>query len=126
MSQYQGSDWVKRSLKKSMSPLGIQVADLLGDVFLGIYHLDYMALKRVNWDDDCISFVLSYHTLSTVDSNELTKLVVLCHDRALRMDIKSVAPKRLELTFHQRVRDGDFYHTCPTIEEHINKIRASL
>ncbi len=127
MSQYQGAEWIKRSLKKTMSPLGIQVADLLGDVFLGIYHLDYKALERVNWDnDDYIIFVLSYHSLSTVDSNELTKLVVFCHDRALRMDIKSVAPKRLELLFHQRVREGDFYHVCPTIEEHINKIRESL
>lgn len=124
MSQYAGSNWIKRSLKKELSPLGENVADLLGDVFAGIYHLDYKALERVNWDDpDVILFTLSYHSMSTVDSDELTRLVILSHDRKLRLEIRAVAPKRLELVFHQRVREGVFYHMCPTIEEHLNTIR---
>ncbi len=124
MGEYAGSDWIKTSLKKQMSPLGEKVADLLGDVFYGIYHLDHRALDRVNWDDDVyVEYIMSYKSLSTVDFDELTRLVVLAHDAALRLDIRSVAPKRMALLFHQRTREGDVCHRCPTMEDHIALIR---
>uniref|UniRef100_A0A6M3JME5 Uncharacterized protein n=1 Tax=viral metagenome TaxID=1070528 RepID=A0A6M3JME5_9ZZZZ len=125
MSKYAGSEWIKVSLKKKVSPLGENVADLLGDVFFGIYHLSTPALCRVEWDDiEVILLTVSYKPMATVDGDELTRLVVGCHDRMLRMDMKAVAPNRLRLMFHQRQRDGDFYHRCPTMEAHLEQIRA--
>lgn len=125
--KFKGADWIKESLKKEMSPIGENVADLLGEVYAGIYHLDHRSLDRVHWDDPYfIRIIISYRGLSTVDSNQLTALVVRAHDRMLRMDLSSVAPHRLELIFHQRSREGDFYHRCPTIEEHIKLIRESV
>jgi hypothetical protein len=108
-----------------MSPLGESVADLLGDVWRGIYHLDTPALQRVDWMDDySIRFILSYRNLATWDGQELTMLVVLSHDRLLRLDIDAVAPHRIELLFHQRKEwNGDISEGMPTVEQHIGMIR---
>lgn len=120
-----GSSWIKSSLKiKDMSPLGEAVADLLGDVWSGIYHLDSKKLRRVDWSDaHCVSVQIYYQQLSTFDSSALTWLVVLCHDRCLRMSIDAVTVKTLQLTFHQRQRDGGISERMPTIEDHIASIR---
>ena len=120
-----GSEWVKKSIKPSnISPLGISVADLLGEVFDGIYHLERDALQRVDWDEDqYIAIRLSYMNLSTFDLPHLTRLVVLSHDRCLRMSISAVGHNILELIFHQRQRLGRISERMPTIEEHIAHIR---
>lgn len=124
--QYAGAGWVKAALKvDDMSPLGETVADLLGDVFLGVYHLDRKRLAKVDWGNDChIEFVYRGH-LATVDDSMLTVLVVLAHDRMLRVAVEGKANGYLELTFHQRKnRDGQYHERHPFIEQHIAKIRA--
>jgi len=42
---YAGASWIKSSLKKEMSPLGEAVANLLGRVSRGIYHLKTSSLE---------------------------------------------------------------------------------
>lgn len=124
MSEYAGSEWVKASLNKEMSPLGEVVADLLGSVWQGIYHIDESALNKVEWDDPYHVAIVVYGDLATVDFNRLTSLVVLAHDAMLRVSIEGCGPNYMRLRFHQRkVRDGSLSERCPTIEDHINQIR---
>lgn len=124
---YRGADWIKSALKvKEMSPLGEAVADLLGDMFFGIYHLDEKALRRVDWGNTHhIEFSLGWRSLATVDDNLLTVLVVLAHDRMLRVSIEASTHRYLRLLFHQRtVREGNLYERCPTLEDHVAQIRG--
>ena len=123
--EYAGADWINKSLLHGenviISDLGRDVADLLGEVFKGIYHLDFRALHRVNWADDyVICFVLSYTPLATYDFNLLTMLVFLCHHMAIRLEIYPVAPGRLEMQFHRRNRTGDQYHRHPRLQEAVD------
>ncbi len=122
---YAGSDWIAKDLHIEPSPLGKKVADLLGDVFFGIYHINLSLLRKANWTNkDWITIVL-YGSLTTVDSDELTRLVVLAHDKMLRMTVSSCSPKYLRLTFWERtIREGSITERCPTIEDHIKQIRA--
>lgn len=127
---YAGADWIKDILDHqqpviTMSPLGIAVADLLGDLFAGIYHLNYTSLKKVDWANDrWIIFHLDRH-LSTFDSDDLTRLVVLCHDRCIRCDLTGKGPRIIEMVFHQRQRDGSMYARHPTLEAAAAGIRAA-
>lgn len=122
---FAGAEWVRAAFNVEMSPLGMAVANLLGDVWLGIYHLDRPALFRVAWDDPyVITFNLRYRALSTWDGDELTRLVILCHERCIRLDLKAVAPNCLRLIFHQRKRDGGMYERHPTIEQAIERVRG--
>lgn len=121
---YAGSEWIEESLGLPCSPLGKDVADLLGDVFLGIYHLNTRALRKVDWQNKhYIEFNLD-RPLYSVDSNELTRLIVLAHDRMLRIEIRPCNFQNIKLGISKRTsRDGDLYHRCPTIDNHIKQIR---
>lgn len=106
-----------------LSPLGKRVAQIIGTVWAGIYHLEQNAYlhERTKWDDaHCIRIVFR-GTLSTVDFNDLTKLVVLCHDYCVRCEIVAKAPCYLELAFSHRERETTslpkHWYTHPTIEE---------
>lgn len=128
MISYAGADWVAgQDYGKDMSPLGILAADLLGDVFQGIYHLHYLssrALSRVTWSHPSVIEIVIGSALASVDSNLLTCLVVLAHDRALRVAISGAGPQYLRLTITQRQRGGPLHKRCPTMEEHIAWVRG--
>src|SRR6266404_2787116 len=90
-----------------LSPLGREVAEILGQVFLGIYHIeDEIGQGKVDWSHKYGIEIGTWRTLSTYDFANLTWLVVLCHDRAIRLEIGSRGYRRLKLIFHQRTRGG--------------------
>jgi len=121
---YAGKEWICRNVTPNMSPLGETVADFLGDVFGGIYHLDTRALRKVEWDNKHhILFILGWHSLATVDFGELTRIVVLAHDRALRVEISPHTFRHMKLLFHQRETGNEPSTQCPTLEDHIQRIR---
>jgi len=122
---YSGAEWIKRDLKKEMSPLGEAVANLLGRVYLGIYHLPSQALSRVDWSSTyCIEYT-HYGDLSTVDGINLTALVVFAHDKMIRVSIRGCGPGYLQMQFHQRdTRTGNMSERYPTIEDHVKFLRS--
>ena len=125
--KYAGADWIEQSLKISnMSELGKEAADMLGDLFAGIYHLPSVALRKVDWADDmCIRITLSA-PMASYDGDTLTRLVVLSHDRMLRVDLGACNFNNMELLIHKRKsREGDnTYNRMPTMERHMEIIRS--
>ena len=103
---YAGADWLERQFQyvpgqRALSPLGRTVADLLGEVFRGLYHLENSALfaKRTKWDHEkCITVTIG-RELANHDSPELTWLVLLSHAYGVRLAIKAAAPRYLRLQF---------------------------
>ena len=127
---YAGSDWLERQLqyekgKPEMSPLGAEVADVLGQVFLGLYHLDGI-VHRVDWTSKGYIEVCLQQELATWDGCELTALVVLCHDRCLRLSIRPASPTHMRLLFHPREREGNFSRRHPTMEDAVASVREVL
>lgn len=111
---------------KSVSNLGIEVANLLDELYNGIYHIRHNALAKVSWDNEIyISIIVEDASFATYDFNRLTKLVVLCHDKCMRCEIHGKGPGYIELIFHKRkCRDGQIYERHPTIEDHVKLIRG--
>lgn len=125
---YAGSEWISANAKtgsRPLSALGINVADALGFVYRGIYHLPMGVLVSADWSNGRTVAVSVPADLCTWDGNELTRLVVVCHDLMLRMEVSPVGPYYLRLTFFQRrTRVGSIVDRLPTIEEHISMIRG--
>lgn len=122
-SKYSGADWIKTAFKnKVMSHFGEQVADLLGNMFLGIYHLNYSSLSKVEWDNPNHIEVNVYGGMGTYDDDKLTRLVLLAHDMCVRVEIQPNM-KYLKLVFHPRQRDGGISIGHPTLEKHIAGLR---
>jgi len=123
-----GAEWVKSALKVAdISPLGVEVADLLGDVFDGIYHIEGRALGRVDWSDSyCIVITLrAKGSWATYDFDLLTRLVVLSHDRMIRVSIDPCNFTHFKLMFHKRLtREGCMFERMPTLEDHVAQIRG--
>lgn len=111
--------------KREISKLGVEVADLLDDVFLGIYHLPYSTLAKADWSDDYFIRLSIYGGLSTWDYDYLTRLVVFAHDMMIRVEVNPCNFNYIELVFHKRkTRDiHNITQSMPTIEEHIELIR---
>lgn len=117
-----GSNWLRQCHITNISPLGEQVADLLGDLFVGLYHLD--KAESVDWaNDHHIEVRVAYKDWATFDSNLLTKLVFLAHDRCLRASISPRSAHAITLLFHQRQRDGGIWDRHPTIEQALTMYR---
>lgn len=111
-----GSDWLRGCRITNLSPLGEHVADLLSDLFVGLYHLD--GAEKVDWaNDHHIEVRVVYKEFATFDTNLLTKLVFLAHDRCLRVSVNPRSPHALTLLFHQRRRAGGVFERHPTIEQ---------
>ena len=65
--------------------------------------------------------------IATYDFAQLTALVVLAHDRCIRVEINGAAPNYLRLLIHRRYgRTGDSaWERHPTLEEHVQRLRPS-
>lgn len=76
---------------KNVSPIGAIMADMLGNIYQGLHHVDDVELKHgVFQRTDCASFPMSTNFaggVSTVDNNVLTRLLVMAHDNCVAMDI---------------------------------------
>ncbi len=88
--QMPGTKSKKGRPRQELSPLGTKVADILGIVYHGLYHLPSKHLAKVEWDNDHFIQLNVQGTLATVDSNHLTWLVVFAHAASIRLDISAV------------------------------------
>lgn len=116
MSAHNGATWLRQCRITNISPLGEQVAILLGDLFGGLHHLD--GAERVDWSNTHhIQVRVANKEWGSFDSNLLTKLVFLAHDRCLRVSVNPRSVYALNLLFHQRKRDGGLWERHPTIDQ---------
>jgi len=120
---FAGSDWLEKQLPyrknkdNTISPLGKRVADLLGDLFFGIYHVNKEAMN-VDWSNkQWIEIVLRDSGWSTFDYGTLTRFVLLCHEQGIRGTIEAAAYRYMRLLFHDTELASGRAH--PTIEEAI-------
>lgn len=106
-TQYAGADWLRENLGKDAappSPLGACVANILGHVYRGLYHLPNRSIDRAEWHNASVVIVTVGHELATIDAPELLEVVVLAQACGVRLAIKGAAPGYMRLQFTA----GDF------------------
>lgn len=64
--------------------------------------------------------------LATFDFNQLTRLVVMAHDKCIRVGIVPVNYMYLKITLHKRTRGESMTSSHPTLEDHIKFIRDRM
>lgn len=84
---FAGADWLVGDARRPVSALGREVADVLGDVLAGLYHLP--DAHDNDWTTESFVEILWGGDLSTFDADALTHLVVEAHDRCLRLSISA-------------------------------------
>lgn len=94
--KYAGSDWLKRQ-GVPVSALGEKAANLIGDLYQGIYHLPESLLFGVDWLDDTQIEVPLSGELATNDFNLMTRLVFLAHYHNVRVSIEPMSPTHMKM-----------------------------
>lgn len=104
------------------SPLGVKVLAMMERIFGGAYN--HSTLREVDWSDPRCIEIRWPNELATYDFDHLTRLVIACHDEAIRLEISPRSNRYLTLLFHQRSHDGKrVFDHHPTIEAAIAKER---
>jgi len=116
-----GAEWLQ-ICGKELSPLGEKVAEILDTMFVGIYHISSEVLKADFSDKQRIRICLRDGRFSTFDSDLLTHLVFLCHERNVRADIKGAAYGYLWLDFVEVTTMGFFAERHPTLPESLERL----
>jgi hypothetical protein len=117
-----GSNWLKAKFQGSISPFGEQVADLLSELYLGLYHMPYRAIAKANWaNNSWISITVSdsWGAFATVDGDMLTRLVVLAHKYDIRVQIEAATHGYLELTFGNLASGGYLVSQHPKLKDRL-------
>ena len=120
-----GPGWVKSTFKGTeMSTLGEDVARLLNDLYVGIYHIQ-RECSRVDWSNQTYIEIILYGAWCSFDHSNLTRLIFLAHDYGLRVQLEARAPGYVRLMFHRRTREGNLYMRHPSIEFALAQWRES-
>lgn len=110
--------------KEEMHSITRKALILLSNLCHGLHHVGDNQVKRIltknsNW---CVEYLGGH--LATFDGQELTILVLLAHDMAVRVEIQPCNFRYFKIYFHERVRDGDLSKRHPTIEQVLESWRA--
>ena len=104
---YAGAGWLARQYKDlEISKLGRDVADILGQVYSGLYHLDDRALfnkKRTDWANDSQIFVVVPGRLQMTG---IDTLIMYCTERKVYVEIEGAAPNYMRLRFYRYWGEG--------------------
>lgn len=118
------TETVERTLSqtpKNASQFGLKVARILDDIW-ALYNLsDY---SRIDFGAADMITMKVRKPLATFDFDELTQLVVRCHDACIRLAIEPCNPKETRLRFSGRLREGGFSERHPTMEQAIERVRT--
>lgn len=125
MPKFAGADWLKTDARRVVSDFGTKVADILGQAYCGIYHLDPGQIRAAEWGSKYrVEIRVSRH-LSTFDTNELTRMLVLCHDAKIRLEIAPCNMQLLRLIFWCReANEQHIYDRHPSMEQAIEAVRS--
>jgi len=100
-----------------MQQLSKELAEeFYGEFFYGTHHIpNEMKPFGYGWSVACTK------PLASTDYNDLTRLVLMAHDRCIRVEIVPKGMNRYLLVLSPRERDGKLMTGHPTIEQAIEK-----
>jgi hypothetical protein len=104
-----------------MTEAQVACLDLLCEVFHGEHH----APDRIFAFGRGIKCSVYGSQMATFDFDYLTRLVILAHDRCIRVEIVPSGPGRVGLAlFKRNSRDGSTFERHPTMEQALAKFRT--
>lgn len=126
-TNYEGANWIaRRRYGKNISAFGREVADILGGFAKGIYHMNETSLAKANWADDSFIEVTAEGELSTFDDSNLTILVLLAHDRGIRVGIGGLANHYVRLCFLKPSDQSTMPPAHPSLAVSVERLRKLI
>lgn len=118
-------EWVEANVGHPLSEFQRRAVDLLiAGLNTGPWNVP-IKWERVDWRfGGGVRFTLRKSSLATFDFDHLTRLVILAHDRCIRVGVEPRSFQYLAITMYPRKSEGAMHDRHPTIEEAIARLRA--
>jgi hypothetical protein len=117
-------------LPEKLSAFQSRVIDIVGMVGGGIYNAPICQPRSINWTYSGHGVSLTWdREMASFDFSQLTDLVFLCHEARIRVEICSAGPRRLRLSFWQRVSQVENDNMAcfhPSLDEAVRRFRNYL
>ncbi len=105
-----------------VSEIGKRAALILSRLFGGMHHLETSQIKKIDWSDLHHIRYAHNRSMSTVDGDDLTHLILLAHEYGVRVTVEPCNFKYMNILFHPRKnRNGRFDERHPTILQVIER-----
>ena len=90
--KFAGAGWLSRQLDQPLTPFTTKVANVLGQVHNGLYHIDKAVFSRKmltskQWHRQAFMSVTLFGQLATFDGDALTVLVLCCRKAGISVEI---------------------------------------
>lgn len=97
-----------------------EATDFFTDFYCGEHHIpnELKSHGSAGWE------VSDTVPMATTDFDRLTKLVIMAHDRCIRVDIQPCGMNRYKIVLHKKDRSGELSLSHPTMEDSIIRIRG--
>ena len=124
-------EWIEKKYNLTVSKFMREVLDILDCVYSGLHHTNYYEqFKKSKYCETLFAeYVDRANELSTYDFNRLTKLVVLAHDKGIRVSVSSDRKKGLVICFHNRMgkrhNDHPMNQRHPTLSKAVKQVRST-
>ena len=107
----------------AVSDAGARCAELVETWVGGLHHFPegQKALRKTDWSGEYVTFLV-YGSIATFDHDQITRLVFLAHDHAIRVEIQP-AMRYLRILLHPRAREGNMSLRHPTLEAAVEAYR---
>ncbi len=116
------SDYVQQNRKEWMSDDQWECYQMLADIFFGFHHISG---KLHEWGTGIKLNCRNTNCLATFDFSNLTRAVIMAHDRMVRLEVCPSGPGMIGLVLHKRhKRIGRMNERHPTIEDAIKSVRG--
>lgn len=109
---------------KPLSSVATKALTIISYLEGGLHHVSWKQRENFQYFDEHSFIYKRFGNMATYDSSELTTLVVLCHELAVRVEISSQGFRYTRMLFTERVRDSPkMYERHPSIDEVIKNWR---
>ncbi len=117
-----GAERIKSMLavfNRTPSEFGLLAADLLDDLYIGIYHLDQKTLMDVKWENPTVIRIAikDNRQMATADESKLTRLVFLAHHYGVRASIEAASGTKIQIVIWKVSKKDFIIDRHPTLQE---------
>jgi len=104
MTKYAGSEWLQNQINYRKNPfqlseLARDVADIMGQVEVGLYHWENVVSSKGWKGGDRIDLNYPCNLRTGFLGSSLTLLVLLCHSKNIQLTITPCSPSAIKLSF---------------------------
>ncbi len=125
--KYAGAKWLQKQIDGrrkpyELSPLAIDIADIMGQIECGLYHWENVVSSKGWQGKDRIELNYPFKLKTGFFGGSLTLLVMLCHSKKIELKISPCSPTAIKLSFVRASEQPAISECIPVLADKVEAI----